>query len=54
MGVHWILQKGIVSLTVAPHHIDFADFVTECHLSYLTCVVFGDLRSTFGHSILIF
>ena len=54
MGVQRILQKCVVSLTVAPHHIDFTDFVTESHLSYLTCVVFGDLRSTFGYSILIF
>lgn len=54
MGMHRILKKGIVSLTVAPHHVDFADFITESHLSYLTCVIFGYLRRIFSHSILIF
>lgn len=54
MWMHRILQESVVSLTVAPHHVDFADFVAERHLSYLTCVVFGNLRSTFGHSVIIF
>ena len=52
--MHGILQESVVSLTVAPHHVDFADFVAERHLSYLTCVVFRNLRGTFCYSILIF